>query len=130
MRVPAADVHKADIEAIAHQPGHASRHEFETLRRHGTAAGRVHLCLDCTQHVVAHGETVAYRLGHGGLAVHGLDDPALPRVDGLPPDSTQGHVGYLGITTHGDGQLIGKRNRFRRRCSTGPKHVGQSIEKT
>src|SRR5262249_45201480 len=62
MRIPAADIDKAEIELLAHQAADAPGRQFETARRHRAAIGRSHLLRERAIDIVAHLEP----LGDGG----------------------------------------------------------------
>ncbi len=93
VRVPAADVDEAEVEAVAHQRADAASRELEAFRR-GRAAVRLrHLGGDALVDFVLDLEALVNRRRQRRAAVHVLDQRRLAGVDSRPADVGDADVG-------------------------------------
>src|SRR6202035_1429827 len=79
--IPAADIDKAEIELLTHQPADPPRRQLKAARRNRAAIGRGHFLRYRTVNVVANPKTLRNRGSKIALRVHVPDKFGLTIVD-------------------------------------------------
>src|SRR5579883_2072245 len=110
--IPAADIDKAEIELLAHQPTNAPRRELETARRHRAATGGIHLLRDRPVDVVTNLEPFRDRGVEVAVRVHLLDELGLAVIDTGLADVIDAGIGNLALAAKDQRQLISEGDRL------------------
>ena len=109
--IPAADIDKAEIELLAHQPADPPRRQLESARRDRAAIGRGHFLRYRAVDVVADPKALRYRGSKIALRVHVLDQPGLTIVDARLAHAVDADVWNLGLAAKDQRKLVGEGDR-------------------
>jgi hypothetical protein len=112
MGVPAADIDKAQVELLAHQPADAPRRKLEAARRDRAAIGRVHFLRYRFVDVVANPKPFRNRGSKFALRIHFLDQPGLAIVDARLAHAVDPDIRNLRLAAEDQRELLGKGDRL------------------
>src|ERR1700692_2473172 len=128
MGIPAADIDKAEVELLAHQPADPPRRQLKAARRNRAAIGRGHFLRYRTVNVVANPKTLRNRGSKIALRVHVPDQFGLTIVDTGLAHAVDSDVWNLRLAAEDQRQLVGKGNRLDARQLSGePAHGARTI---